>query len=172
MDQMKILSTLESNYATTSSMETLMQFDAVLDRLNVYAFENWINGEIVDGPVIEPYWVTVTLMYPYKMMPDPSASERITDFGGRVFYAKDSLITAAKLVEPEDSDDVDGADGMRPGQPRAKKVERKIWLVTVELPRDTMDSLTTAKNELDSQEIDMDSVEEAQDDGLGEEDVT
>ena len=37
---------------------------------------NWFKGEIVEGPEIEKYWVTVTLMYPHKLMPTPGA-ERI-----------------------------------------------------------------------------------------------
>jgi hypothetical protein len=168
MDQMDIMKQLESNYNTSSAVETLMQMDFVLDRLNVYAYANWLDGEVVDGPHIEPYWVTVTLMYPHKLMPDPDAAQRITDWGGRVFYAKDTLITAAKLVTPEDSDGVDGADEMRPGQPRAKKVERKIWLVTLELPRDSMDSMTADQQELVDNTINNDAVEEAYDEDLGE----
>ena len=66
---------------------------------------------------------------------------------------------------------VDGADGLRPGQPRAKKVERPVWLVTLELPREAMDSMITAKNQIDDMSIDADAVENAYDDGLGDEDA-
>ena len=166
MDQMDILSTLESNYGTNSAIETLMQVDYVLDKLNVYAYANWLDGEVVDGPHIEPYWVTVTLLYPYKMMPDPAGAERVINWGGRVFYAKDTLITAAKLVTPDDSEGTDGADELRPGQPRTRKIERPVWLVTVELPRDSMDSMTADQQEIEDTSIDNDAVEEAYDDGL------
>ena len=169
MDQMDIMKSLDDNYNASSAIEILMQFDGVLDRLNVYAYKNWIEGEIVDGPHIEPNWVTVTLMYPHKLMPDPEATSRIIDFGGRVFFAKDTLITAAKLVTPEDSDGVDGADGMRPGQPRAKKVERPIWLVTVELPRDIMDSAITTKQAVDDMNVDSELVNNAYDEGADDE---
>ena len=171
MDQTDIVSQLDNNINSNSALETLMQVDNVLERLNVYAYQNWIEGEVVEGPRIERYWVTVTLMYPRKLMPDPSGAERILDFGGKVYYAKDKLITAAKLVDPEDRDVVDGADGLRPGQPRAKKVERPVWLVTLELPREAMDSMITAKNQIDDMSIDADAVENAYDDGLGDEDA-
>ena len=36
--------------------------------------------------------------------------------GGKVYYAKDQFISAAKLRKPEDSEAPDGADGKRPGQ--------------------------------------------------------
>ena len=37
--------------------------NSVLDNLNVYAYKNLLKGEAVEGPKIERYWVTVTLMY-------------------------------------------------------------------------------------------------------------
>lgn len=169
MDQKDIVSQLEKNVNRGSALDTLMQVDAVLDNLNIYAYKNWIEGEIADGPHIERYWVTVTLMYPYKLMPDPDGAKRITDNGGRVFYAQDELITAAKLVEPEDRDPE--GDDRRPNQPAAKKIKRKVWLVTLELPRSFMDSMTTDKIKVDDMAIDTDAVEDAYDDGLGDEDV-
>jgi hypothetical protein len=169
MDQKDIVSQLEKNVKRGSALDTLMQVDAVLDNLNIYAYKNWIEGEIADGPHIERYWVTVTLMYPYKLMPDPDGAKRITDNGGRVFYAQDELTTAAKLVEPEDRDPE--GDPRRPNQPAAKKIKRKVWLVTLELPRSFMDSMTTDKIKVDDMAIDTDAVEDAYDDGLGDEDV-
>jgi hypothetical protein len=171
MDQKDILDRLEKNIKRGSALDTLIQLDAVLDSLNVYAYKNWIEGEIVDGPHIEKYWVTVTVMYPYKLMPDPTGAERLLNNGCRVYYAKDTLITAAKLVTPDDSDVPDSMDGIRPGQPRAKKLERPVWLVTLEIPRSYMDNLTTGKIRIDDMNIDIDAVENAYDDGLGDEDV-
>ena len=118
MDQIDIVSQLDNNINSNSALETLMQVDNVLERLNVYAYKNWIEGEVVEGPRIERYWVTVTLMYPEKLMPDPDGATRIIDFGGKVYYAKDKLVTAAKLVDPEDRDVMDGGNGLRPGKPR------------------------------------------------------
>lgn len=171
MDQMDIMKTLQKNYETGSAIETLMQIDFVLDTLNVYAYANWLEGEVVDGPHIESYWTTVTLMYPYKLMPDPSGAERIINWGGRVFYGKDTLVTAGKLVDPDDSDQPDGADGPRPGQPRAKKIERPVWLVTLELPRDAIDSMVSSKQAIEDSDIDNEAVEAAYDEGLGDNDA-
>ena len=56
MDQKDILDQLEVNVNRNSALETLMQVDAVLDSLNVYAFKIWMEGEIIDGPHIERYW--------------------------------------------------------------------------------------------------------------------
>lgn len=171
MDQTDIINQLGKTVARQSALETLMDVEAVLDNLNVYAYENWFNGEIVDGPVIEKYWVTVTVMYDYKSMPDPEGALRLTDNGCKVYFAKETHISAAKLVEPEDSEQADGMDGQRPGQPRAKRVEKPVWLVTLEIPRTYLNSMSADKIQIDDMSIDVDSVEDAYDEGLGDEDA-
>ncbi len=171
MDQRDILSQLDKNIKRGSALETLMQVDAVLDSLNVYVYKNWIEGEVVDGPHIERYWVTVTLMYPHKLMPDPEGAMRLIDNNCRVYYGKDTLVTAAKLIEPEDSDGRQGPDDDYPGAPKAKKIKRKVWMVTLEIPREYMDSITTGKIRIDDLSIDSEKVEQAYEDGMGEEDA-
>ena len=169
MDQLDIIKQLDKNINRNSALDVLLQVDSVLDSLNIYAYKNWIEGEIVDGPQIERYWLTVTLMYPHKLMPDPAGAERILAKGGKVFLAKDELITAAKLVTPDDV--ADEPDERRPDMPAAKKIKRPIWLVTLELPRNFLDSMTSDKVKIDDLSIDTQTVEDAYDDGLGDDDA-
>jgi hypothetical protein len=169
MDQLDIIKQLDKNINRNSALDVLLQVDSVLDSLNIYAYKNWIEGEIVDGPHIERYWVTVTLMYPHKLMPDPAGAERILAKGGKVFFAKDELITAAKLVTPDDV--ADEPDERRPDMPAAKKIKRPIWLITLELPRNFLDSMTSDKVKIDDLSIDTQTVEDAYDDGLGDDDA-
>jgi len=169
MDQLDIIKQLDKNINRNSALDVLLQVDSVLDSLNIYAYKNWIEGEIVDGPHIERYWVTVTLMYPHKLMPDPAGAERIMAKGGKVFFAKDELITAAKLVTPDDV--ADEPDERRPDMPAAKKIKRPIWLITLELPRNFLDSMTSDKVKIDDLSIDTQAVEDAYDDGLGDDDA-
>ena len=169
MDQLDIIKQLDKNINRNSALDVLLQVDSVLDSLNIYAYKNWIEGEIVDGPQIERYWLTVTLMYPHKLMPDPAGAERILAKGGKVFFAKDELITAAKLVTPDDV--ADEPDERRPDMPAAKKIKRPIWLVTLELPRNFLDSMTSDKVKIDDLSIDTQTVEDAYDDGLGDDDA-
>lgn len=167
MDQTEIIDKLLDNTNNNNSVEILMQVEETMDRLNLFAYDNWFEGEIVDGPDIDKYWVAVTFMYPHKLMPDPDGAARIVAKGGRVYYKKDTLITAAKLREPEDVDQE--GDPRRPQQSAAKKIQRPVWLVTVELPRSFMDSITSADLEIDNMAIDSDAVEQAYDDGLDSE---
>lgn len=171
MDQNHILDTLKQNISKSSALDTLMDVERVFDNLNLYAYKNWIEGEIVEGPHIDRYWVTVTIMYPRNLMPDPEGAERLLKNNCKVYYAKDVLVTAAKLLKPEDSEQPDGADGMRPGQPRAKRIERPVWLVTVEVPRKFMDGYADAVKGVSDQKIDSDAVEQAYDENLGDDDA-
>lgn len=164
MDQIDIVKQIKKNITRGNSVDVLKQIDAVLDSLNVYAYKNWIEGEIVDGPHIERYWVTVTLMYDYKQMPDPEGALRITNNGGKVYYGQDVLVSAATLRSPDDVDM--GGDPRRPQASTAKKVKRKIWLVTIEIPRQFMDSFSLDRLQTDDIEVDNDKIEQAYDEGL------
>lgn len=161
MDQNYILDTLKANTSRDSALETLMDMERVMDTSNIYAYANWIEGEIVEGPHIDRYWATVTLMYPRKLMPDPVGAERLITNGCKVYYAEEELISAAKIKTPDDVAQVDGADGKRPGQTRAKKIVKPIWLVTVVIPRKHMEDIETNKLRVDDQNINSDKVEQA-----------
>jgi len=168
MDQNYIIDTLKNNINRGSALDTLMDVERVLDNQNIYTYANWLDGEIVEGPHIDKYWVTVTLMYPYKKMPDPEAAARLIKHDCKVYYAKDELITAAKLTSPEDSEHTDGADGRRPGQHRAKQVKKPVWLVTLEIPRKFMDELASASLAISNDTVDSSAVQSAVDDGMGD----
>lgn len=170
MDQNYILDTLKKNINRSSAIDTLMDVERVLDNLNIYAYQNWIEGEIVEGPHIDRYWVTVTLMYPHKLMPDPEGAERLIKNNCKVYYAQDELVTAAKLNTPDDLEPNDEND-YNPGNRRAKRIKRKVWLVTLEMPRKFLEGHADAALGIEDQTIDTNAVEQAYDDGLGDDDA-
>lgn len=161
MDQNYILDNLKANTSRNSALETLMNLESVIDHANIYAYKNWQEGEIVEGPHIDRYWVTVTLMYPHKLMPDPEGAERLLKHGCKVYYAKDELETAAKLKSPDDTKGQDNATGKRPGQTRARMIKKPIWLITLVVPRKFMDDIEASKLRIEDQAINSDSVEQA-----------
>ena len=166
MDQLNILDNLKANTGRDSALETLMDVERVMDTANIYVYKNWIEGEVVEGPRIDRYWVTVTLMYPKALMPDPEGAMRLINNGCKVYYTEEELITAAKLRSPDDSEGQDGADGKRPGQTRAKKVVKPIWLVTLVMPRKYLDDVEASKLRVDDQDINSDSVQQAYSDEI------
>ena len=42
-------------FMTDSSLSSLLDFERVLDELDLYVFANWKKGELVEGPVYEKY---------------------------------------------------------------------------------------------------------------------
>ena len=70
-----VLQNTKKIYMTDSALTSLMDFERVIDELDVYVFKNWKKGELVAGPEYEKYFITCTFMWPYKLMPDPRGGE-------------------------------------------------------------------------------------------------
>jgi hypothetical protein len=107
-------------------LDTLLEFERTLDNAEIFAYKNWILGELVEGPEIGRYWYTTVWMYPYAMMPDPDAGLRLTKLGAKVNFRKGVFKRPVKVEGPEDWVD--------PQSKRAKMADSEIWLVTIELP--------------------------------------
>jgi hypothetical protein len=105
---------------------TLIQFEDYLDQNHIYAFENWIEGLVWDGPNVRRYWVDITLKYDYEQMPDPKGAARLVSTGAKITYKED------KEMVPMDSKDPDNLD---PVSRKPKEEERKIWLINISVPR-------------------------------------
>ena len=94
MDIEDINRSLERAYKVESILDTLLSFEDVLERTNLYAYDHWSAGEIALGPDVDKYWITVTLMYPYKLMPDPAGAERLLKYNCKVQYKEDTFVQA------------------------------------------------------------------------------
>ena len=92
---------------------------------------------------------------------------RIQKAGGKVYYGKDLIAPPTKHTDDIDPE----GDERRPQQPATKKLKRKVWMVTIEMPRQFMDAMTADKIRVDDISLDTESVENAYDDGLGEDDA-
>ena len=60
--QKEIDKNLDYILGSKTVLDVLMEFENMLDTVNLYAFKNWKFGEIVEGPRLSRYWVTCTLM--------------------------------------------------------------------------------------------------------------
>ena len=107
-------------------LDTLLEFERTLDNAEIFAYKNWILGELVEGPEIGRYWYKTVWMYPYKLMPDPNGGLRLTKIGAKVNFRKGNFKRPVKVKGPEDWVD--------PQTKRAKMLDTEIWLVTIELP--------------------------------------
>lgn len=107
-------------------LDMLLEFERTLDNAEIFAYKNWILGELVEGPFVERYWFKTVWMFPYAMMPDPNAGLRLTKLGAKVNFKKGTFSKPVKVRGPEDWSD--------PESKRAKMAKHEVWLVTIELP--------------------------------------
>lgn len=147
-----------------TSLNMLMEFEKTLDNANLYAYQNWMNGELVEGPTIDRYWFITTWMYPYKMMPDPEGSLRLIKYGCKVYYKKDTLLAPVRVFS---GDDLKGGTGDE--MKRAKIDKKPVWLVTIEMPRKFVDEAQDAMLEFEDGEVDIEDINQAWDENLDDE---
>ena len=152
-----IYKNLDTIHNSPNVIDTLVEIDRILDRMDVYSYENWIKGEIVDGPFVERHWVELTLMYPTKLMPNPDAAMRLIKNGCKVKFGKDIVETFAKVESAEDL--VTTVDGDR--IPRT--IKKQVWLINLRIPKALLDVSEEVK---DTDDIDYDSIESAYEDEL------
>jgi hypothetical protein len=107
-------------------LDMLIEFERTMDNAEIFAYKNWILGELVEGPDIGRYWFKTVWMYPYALMPDPNAGLRLTKLGAKVNFRKGIFKKPVKVTGPKDWVD--------PESKRAKMAEHEVWLVTIDLP--------------------------------------
>lgn len=152
-----IIDNTKNLYMTDSALETLMDFERVLDELDIYVFDNWSKGELVEGPIYEKYFVTCTFMWPYKFMPDPRAGERLLDYKCQVRYKKTELRYPVTVDDPDD---------YRSGTHMPKLAKKPIWLVEIVIPKQLMREIHRGSVELEAESVDLEDIEQSYEVGL------
>lgn len=131
---------------TNTLLDMLLNFEGVLDRLDIYAYKNWLDGVVAAGPELQRHWITVTLMYEYENMPDPIALRRLASINCRVNMRKGEFTEPVKVRSVDDTELVT-RDGIT--RRRAKTETVDIWLVTIDMPRSLVDEFSGDIVELD-----------------------
>jgi len=137
-----------------------LDFERVLDELDVYAFKNWEIGELVQGPTIGKYRVSAIFMWPADLMPDPRGGRRLLPFDCEVIYKKQKIKVPRKITDPSD---------YRPGTKKAKIDEYDVWLVEITMPKNLMSDIRTGSIELQGEEIDLEDLDSAYEKDLDQE---
>ena len=159
MDIVDIVKNTKKIYMSESSLETLLDFERVLDQLDIYAFENWKRGELVEGPIVDRHWVTAKFMWPHKLMPDPDGAKRLLGYNARVMYEREKLATPVKV---EDYDD------FRPGTRKPKLREDAVWVLEIRMPKELIQDINEGYMELEGREIDMTDLDDAYEQNLSD----
>lgn len=155
-----IIDNIKGIFTSDASMATLLDFERVLDEADMYAYKHWDLGELVDGPDIKKYTVACTFMYPEKRMPDPRAGKRLIAVGCNIKFKKTKIKVAVKVDSPDD---------FRPGTHFPRSVERTVWLVRIEIPKELMNDIREGSIDLAGQTIDLEDLDNAYEEDLDKE---
>ena len=159
-DYWLVADNIKDIYLSEGSLLTLLDFERVLDELDLYAFKNWSKGELVQGPVIGKYRVGCTFMWPKNLMPDPRGARRLLTFDCVVEYLRKEIKIPVKITDPSD---------YRPGTKKAKLMTKKVWLVEITMPKALMNDIRTGSIEMENEDIDLDELDQAYEQDLDKE---
>ena len=155
----ELLDNTKQIFMTDSAVSTLLDFERVLDELDLYAFANWKQGELVEGPTYQKYFVTCTFMWPYKKMPDPKGASRLSEYECEVRYKQDFFEHPDRVKSPYD---------FKPGTKVPRMIKSPIWLVEIVMPKKLMSDIQQGALELESGTIDMEEVDQAYETGAAD----
>lgn len=142
-----------------SLLDVALEVEKFLDFMNLYVFPHWQEGELVQGPDISRYWITIVLRYDFNQMPDPMGARVLHDVGVKCEYNKDVVMVPVDIKTPND---------FRPGSKKPKLVPKQIWHVELKIPRRFIDEIDYNDLEDLDDEVDIDAVSDATDQSMQE----
>lgn len=125
-DILDIIRNVSDLYENNTSLGALKDVERVLDEMDIYAYENWEDGELAYGPQIDRHWITAGFMWPKEKMPNPIAAKRLVDLGCKIKYERSHLVEPREIKTPED---------YRPGTKKGKLDRKPIWIVEIQMPK-------------------------------------
>jgi hypothetical protein len=143
-DLKDIISNIENIYGSNNSLSILKDFERVIDELDIYVYDNWFEGELVEGPKESRYWVQCTFMWPKELMPEPVGGKRLLDYGCKVEFAESKLAKVRKIKTPDD---------IRPGTKKGKIDHEEVWLVRITMPKKLMHDINRGYRNLDKNKV-------------------
>lgn len=159
-DYWLVAKNIRNIYLSDASVANLLDFERVLDSVDLYAFKNWDLGELVQGPDISRYHVSCVFMWPANLMPDPRGAVRLLPFDADIKWKKTTIEIPIKIKNPSD---------YRPGTHKARLIREPVWLVEITLPRELMEEIRTGSIEIEGEEIDLGDIDDAYNQGLDQE---
>lgn len=139
-----IIQNVQQIYDSNNSLNILKDFERVIDELDVYVYDNWIDGELVEGPKDTRYFISCTFMWPKAHMPDPKGGMKLINYGCKVEWAEDYVAKVRQIKKPED---------IRPGTKKGKIDYYPVWMVKITMPKKLIATVETGYTELDRNKI-------------------
>lgn len=132
--------TVQKLFDDSGLMDILLGVEEYFDNADLYVFQGWIDGEIVEGPVVSKYWVEVTLKYDMDKMPDPRGAYLFENQGTKIMVRQD-----VERVIPKYAKDMDDLD-IESGKVKEEKVP--VILIKFVIPRRLVDAASVEEYKL------------------------
>lgn len=143
-------------YDNSTMLDVAIAIDGFFEEIAcLYPYANWFDGEIIAGPEVKKYWVTLVLKYDYKMMPDPKGAKVLTKLGCKVFYKQFKQKVEVPVVSSNDLDQ----------RHRPKTTVEPCWIVKIVIPKKFIENEDLKDMDSIDNEIDMNQVEETLNNG-------
>jgi len=139
-----VIQNIEQIYGSNNSLNMLKDFERVIDELDVYVFDNWIDGELMTGPKESRYYVECTFMWPKDKMPEPKGGQRLLDYGCKVQVAESEISKVRKIKTPDD---------IRPGTRKGKIDQEPVWMIKITMPKKLMSDINRGYKTLDRNKV-------------------
>ena len=144
-------------YDNSIMLDTAIAIDGFFEDIAcLYPYENWFDGEIVAGPSVKKYWVTIILKYDYDNMPEPAGAKVLCKLGCKVFYKKFQHKVGVPVVGPQDLDSQ---------RHRQKTTLEPCWLVKIVIPKKFIENEELKDMDQLDNEVDVEQVEDTLNDG-------
>lgn len=120
-------------YDQDGLLDILLGVEEYFDNMDLYAYKNWIYGEIVEGPVVSKYWVEITLKYDHETFPDPTATQIFEQQGTKIFVRPDWEVSP--IAHPRGDQDMQSVLGNASSMRKPKDERTPIILYKFQIPR-------------------------------------
>jgi hypothetical protein len=139
-----IINNIEQIYGSNNSLTLLQDFERVIDELDVYVYDNWIDGELVQGPKESRYFVECIFMWPKEKMPEPLGGKRLLEYGCKVQYGESTFGSVRQIKKPDD---------IRPGTRKGKIDIDDVWLVKIAMPKRLIHNIQRGYTNMDKNKV-------------------
>ncbi len=124
---------VQNLYDRDGLLDILLGIEEYFDNMDIYAYKNWIYGEIVEGPIVSKYWVEITLKYDHDTFPDPIATKILEKQGTKVFVRPDWEVSP--IAHPRSMNDMQSVLGNNSSVLKPKDERKAIILYKFQIPR-------------------------------------
>lgn len=133
--------TIKTLFKNQGLLDYLLRFEEYLDNSNLYVYDGWENGEVVEGPIVNRYDCEITLKFIKSEPLDPRGMLLFERHGTKLQIRED-----VELVPKTKIQDVNDFDPEHFGKPKMDKVP--VVLVKFIVPRRLLDDGDITEYEL------------------------